>query len=132
MFRIHRALNIACALLIVATSPVRSAGSEDEPAATVRMTVDKKFLPAKVTIRAGRTVEWISEDPKNQHYITTDPRQVKDRSLVQVPKDAKPFTSPVIDPGKRFRCRFTVPGTYKYVCPPHEENNMVGEVVVNQ
>jgi plastocyanin len=95
------------------------------------MTADKKFLPAKVTIRAGQTVEWISEDPGNQHYISTDPGQVKDRSLVQVPKDAKPFTSPSIDPGKRFRYRFTVPGTYKYVCPPHEENNMIGEIVVN-
>lgn len=131
MFRIHRELNIACALFIVATSLVRSTGREDEPATTVRMTVDKKFLPAKVTINAGQTVEWISEDLKNQHYITTDPHLVKDRSLVQVPKDAKPFTSPGIDPGKRFRYRFTVPGTYKYACPPHEENKMVGEVVVN-
>jgi plastocyanin len=132
MFRVPHMLRTASALLIVATPLAQSATAGDEPGATVRMTVDKKFLPAKVTIRVGQTVEWIADDPGHQHSITTDPSKVKDHSLAQVPRGAKPFTFRLIDPGKSFRYRFTVPGTYKYVCPPHEEANMVGEVVVTQ
>jgi plastocyanin len=107
-----------------------SAFAGDAAPTKVRMTVDKKFMPAVVTIKAGDTVEWFGEDPMHQHSITTDPSQVEDRKLVQIPRGAKPFNSGTIDPGKSFRYRFTVPGTYKYVCPPHEQSNMVGEVVV--
>ncbi len=101
-----------------------------ETTAKVHMTLNKKFVPASVTIKAGEWVEWVADDPMHQHSITTDASQVENRKLVQIPAGAKPFNSGLIEPGKSYRVRFTVPGTYKYVCPPHEHSNMVGEIVV--
>ncbi len=101
-----------------------------EPVTKVHMTLNKKFVPASVTIRVGEWVEWVADDPMHQHSITTDPSQVENRKLVQIPAGAKTFNSGLIEPGRSYRVRFTVPGTYKYVCPPHEHSNMVGEVVV--
>jgi plastocyanin len=102
----------------------------DASVVKVRMTVNKKFVPATVTIKVGDSVEWIAEDPFHQHSITTDAQQAEDRKLVQIPPGAKPFNSGLIEPGRSFRYRFTVPGTYKYVCPPHEQSNMVGTILV--
>jgi plastocyanin len=102
----------------------------DASVVKVRMTVNKKFVPATVTIKVGDSVEWIADDPFHQHSVTTDASQVEDRKLVQIPLGAKPFNSGLIEPGKSFRYRFTVTGTYKYVCSPHEQSNMVGTIVV--
>jgi hypothetical protein len=33
-------------------------------------------------------------------------------------------------PGGRFRHTFTEPGRYRYFCPSHEADKMVGEVIV--
>jgi plastocyanin len=107
-----------------------SALAADQPAVTIKMTAKKQFSPAKVTIKVGQTVEWISEDPQHGHDITTDPSEVEDSSLVQIPNGAKPFTSKMLHIGEKFSYKFNVPGTYKYACPPHEANNMVGVIEV--
>ena len=102
----------------------------DASVAKIHMTANKKFVPATVTIKVGDAVEWIADDPFHQHVVTTDALQVEDRKLVQTPSGAKPFTSGLIEPGGSFRYRFTIPGTYKYVCPPHEQSNMMGTIIV--
>ena len=112
------------------TAACMMALAADEPAATVKMTAKKQFVPAKVTIKVGQTVEWVSEDPQHAHDITTDPGEVEDRSLVQIPKGAKQFSSKMLHLGEKFQYRFVVPGTYKYACPPHEANNMTGTIEV--
>ena len=119
-------LAIAIVPMLLATSAIAG----EAAVVKIRMTLNKKFIPATVTIKVGDSVEWIADDPLHQHSITTDPSQVEDRKLVQIPPGAKPFNSGLIDPGKSFRYRFTIPGTYKYVCPPHEQSNMVGAIVV--
>jgi plastocyanin len=39
-------------------------------------------------------------------------------------------TVEIANPGNTYQHTFTVPGTYRYFCQPHESNGMVGEVVV--
>ena len=64
---------LAVGLLLGWTARALASPAEDMKAVTVRMTADKKFVPAKVTIKVGQTVEWIVADPSHQHSITTDP-----------------------------------------------------------
>jgi plastocyanin len=49
---------------------------------------------------------------------------------VAMPAGAQPFNSGKIKPGGSFEQKFSIPGTYKYVCEPHEEMDMKGQVIV--
>ena len=46
--------------------------------------------------------------------------------------NAKEFDSGLISPGKDYSHTFTVPGTYKYFCIPHEAVGMLGTVIVSK
>jgi plastocyanin len=35
-----------------------------------------------------------------------------------------------VSPGEVYRHMFTIPGTYRYFCMPHESSGMLGQVVV--
>ncbi len=98
-------------------------------AATVDMTPGLAFSPAEIRIRTGDTVAW-----RNQtvfaHTVTVDPRLASDPAHVSLPEGAEPFDSATVPAGQVFRHTFTVAGTYRYVCRPHESLNMLGTVIV--
>jgi len=108
-------------------SPALSAGT---PAVVIKMS-DKppKFLPDKVTIKAGQTVEWIN-NAKTLHSVDGDPSMALKPSDVSLPSGAKPFDSGFMKPDMTWDYTFKQPGTYKYTCVPHEKDGMNGEVVV--
>ncbi|MEX0701851.1 MAG: plastocyanin/azurin family copper-binding protein [Planctomycetales bacterium] len=116
-------LLIAFALAQVEEAPAVKA------AAVVEMTNDAKFVPAKVKIKVGETVEWKNRS-KAMHTVTADPDKAKDKSNVMLPEGAAPFDSGKIRPGGAFSHTFTVAGNYKYFCIPHEAKGMIGEVEV--
>ncbi len=88
-----------------------------------------KFVPLTVTIQKGDTVEWIN-NAASLHSVTTNPAVAQDPKDVSAPAGAKPFDSGFMTPGAKWSYTFTVPGTYKYLCLPHEKDHMVGIVVV--
>jgi plastocyanin len=88
-----------------------------------------KFIPMSATIQKGDTVEWIN-NAQSLHSVTTNPAVAQDPKDVSEPKDAKPFDSGFMPPGAKWSYTFTVPGTYKYLCLPHEKDKMTGIVVV--
>jgi plastocyanin len=100
------------------------------PDAVIKMS-DKppKFLPDKVTIKAGQTVEWVN-NAKTLHSVDGDPTMALKPSDVSLPPGAKPFDSGFMKPDMTWDYTFKVPGTYKYTCVPHEKDGMNGEVVV--
>ena len=102
----------------------------DSPTVVVKMS-DKppKFLPDKVTIKAGQTVHWIN-NAKTLHSVDGDPSMALKPSDVSLPPGAKPFDSGFMKPDMTWDYTFKVPGTYKYTCVPHEKDGMNGEVVV--
>jgi len=111
---------------------VAAAAQQSQPV-VVKMTPEKKFVPDKITIKSGQTVEWVNEDKAGMpHEVTTDPDVASDPSNVSIPAGAKPFDSHLIVSGKSFREQFTVPGVYRYACPPHENDGMLGEVTVTK
>jgi plastocyanin len=96
----------------------------------VKMTdTPPKFVPLTVTIDKGDTVEWIN-NAASLHSVTTNPAVAQDPKDVSAPAGAKPFDSGFMTPGAKWSYTFSVPGTYKYLCLPHEKDHMIGVVVV--
>lgn len=95
----------------------------------VTMTDQVEFEPSTVTIKPGQTVEWTNPS-RLVHTVTADPEKAANREHVQLPGEAETFDSGVIRPAETYRQTFTVPGSYRYFCIPHEAAGMVGEIVV--
>lgn len=93
------------------------------------MTDDMTFAPAVLTIPVGTTVQW-ENSSKDDHTVTGDSKRAGNPKDVKIPKGAEPFDSGTVKPGGSFFYTFVVPGTYKYVCVPHEMMGMYGEIDV--
>lgn len=99
------------------------------PAATVSITKERAFEPHSVSITAGQTILWVNYS-RTAHTVTADKEFALSAEHVDLPEGVRPFNSEGILPGEVYRRRFTVPGHYKYFCIPHEEDGMIGEIVV--
>ena len=124
---IYATLIFLGAMCVEASVP---AAPQESEAVIVKMTTEHTFVPDKITIAAGQTVEWVNDDKTSTHEVTTDPDVAVDPSHVSMPEGVTPFDSHLIASGKSFRHQFTVPGVYRYACPPHENDGMLGEVTV--
>ena len=105
------------------------AAATESGVAEVTMGEDS-FKPVSVTIAVGGKVRWRNTSKKDTHTVTNDPKVASDAKDVSMPEGAKAFNSGKIKPGGTFEQTFTIAGTYKYICEPHEEMGMKGEVVV--
>jgi plastocyanin len=97
-------------------------------AAVVEMGFES-YSPADVTIRSGDTVEWRNTSVI-AHTVTDDPGRAKKQGDAGLPAGAQPFDSGNIAAGEIYMRTFTMPGTYRYFCTRHENDGMVGTVVV--
>jgi len=120
------ALGMVCVEAGVAPGPQTSAVT------VVKMGADHKFNPEKITIKAGQTVEWDNEEPNGIHQVTTDENIAADPGDVSNPDGAQAFDSKLMKTGQSFKHQFTVPGVYKYTCPPHENMGMSGQVTATK
>lgn len=117
-------------LLIASCGLGGAAYQPAQPQATVvEMTSGLDFSPEAVTVRRGETIEWRNTSPFT-HTVTAIPELASDPAHVQLPGDAERFNADEIPPGQIYRRMFTVPGTYRYVCLPHEDWGMMGTIVV--
>lgn len=124
-------LLIAGISLIACSGKKKQASSAAPPAAVVEVTDSLKFVPRQVTIKAGETVKWENASVL-VNTVTCDSTLAGKPADVALPPGAKPFDSGNIDPNGTFEYTFTVPGTYKYFCIPHEATGMLGEVIVQK
>ena len=129
MWSLRLALAAAAALVLISAPQAGLARQDAGPAAVVDMTFGLKFVPAEVRIRVGQTVEWRNKSFLT-HTVTFDPALVEDPTRVSVPDGVAPFDSGRIGGGGTWRHTFTTPGTYRYICVPHEGHAMGGVVVV--
>jgi plastocyanin len=136
MSSIPRFAKYICAALIfcsvVCVEPTIPAAPQESETVVVKMTEEHRFMPEKLTIKMGQTVEWVNEDKAMPHEVSTDPNVASDPSNVSEPEGAQVFDSRLIPIGKSFRHQFTVAGLYRYTCPPHENDGMMGEVTVTK
>jgi plastocyanin len=75
---------------------------------------DHWFIPARLSVPIGTTVEWRMVGTQEHDVWAFDGS----------------FHSPTMGPGMRFAHTFTKTGTFKYLCIPHHGDGMYGEVVV--
>ena len=124
-------LGIGAVLVVAAFAGLRlTSAAASTPPLVVRMVdMPATFQPAQLTIKVGETVEWKNVG-NSVHHASSDPSTAVNPSEVSNPAGAKPFDSGFLQPGQSFTYTFTVPGTYKYICAPHETSGMLGEVVV--
>lgn len=117
-----------CVLLTLLPSPAKAANSP----VVIKM-ADKApyYAPEKISIKAGDTVKWVN-DGQSVHSVSTTVANAQNPKDTSMPKGAQAFDSGFIPPGGDFSHTFTVPGTYKYFCLPHEKEGMVGFVVVKK
>ncbi len=114
---------LSASLLMMTTAPQAGA------ATIVTMTNHMQFSPATVTVHAGATVAW-KNISQLVHTVTDVPRLAIHAADAALPAGAKPFNSKYVAPGHSYRHTFTVPGTYRYFCVPHEAAGMLGVVKV--
>src|SRR3981081_1212062 len=120
MFSTLRSAICICATLIFSTAvyveATIPAAPQESDAVVVKMTPERAFMPEKITIKVGQTVEWVNDDKTMPHEVTTDPNVASDPSNVSIPEGAEPFDSRLITSGKSFQRQFTIPGLYRYAC----------------
>lgn len=97
--------------------------------AVVEMNNALDFLPDTVRVTAGEQVVWRNTSDL-VHTVTGDPGAALQAENVVLPEGARPFDSGDLVPGASFAHTFTVAGTYRYVCVPHEPAGMLGIVIV--
>lgn len=122
---------IATVAGLVGAAVMAHAAHATEPAAVVKLINELKFTPAKVTVKVGDTVQWRNVSAL-VHTVTDDPDRVAKVADYALPEGAKPFNSGKIKPKATYEHTFSVPGTYKYFCIPHEGAGMIAEVVVTK
>ena len=121
------AVAIAAALALL-PDPAKAAGGP----IVIKM-YDKApfYAPEKVSIKAGESVRWVN-DGETVHSVSTAASNAQNPKDAAMPKGAVSFDSGFIPPGGDYSYTFTVPGTYRYFCLPHEKAGMVGVVVVKK
>ena len=121
--RLRRAvaiLSIPAVFVVARMALPRLAAGATSPAVVTMTDAPPAFVPAKLTIKVGDEVDWRNTG-QVMHSVTANP---------PLPAGAQSFDSGFMPPGATFTHKFTVAGTYHYVCMPHANSGMVGEIVV--
>jgi plastocyanin len=128
-FNVRQLVLGSCMLTVAGGGCASEPKQPSQPAAaTVKMNLHS-FDPDSVTIHAGEAVFW--KNPSIAwHTVTADPAKAKKPEDVLLPAGAETFDSGKVNSGQSYWRVFTVPGTYRYFCQPHETKGMVGEIVV--
>ena len=121
------ALAIAASLALL-PNPARAASNP----IVIKMADQQPFYtPDKVAIKVGDTVQWVNGG-QTIHSVSTTAANAQNPKDTSMPKGATAFDSGFIPPGGDYSYTFTVPGTYRYFCLPHEKAGMVGVIVVKK
>jgi len=98
-----------------------------------------KFRPASLTVSVGTTLVWRNTS-KQGHTVTAYEEQIPDSadyfasggfsSEEEARTQYSNSSAGVLGAGETYEHEFTVPGTYSYVCLPHERVGMAGNIEV--
>jgi plastocyanin len=129
LWTLRWALLVALGLAFVGLARPAEAPRDRGPGAAVHMTDARRFEPGQVKVRRGDTVTWQNRSSLT-HTVTDDGSKARRRESWALPDGAASFDSGSVAPGGTWSHRFTVPGTYRYFCQPHEADGMNATVEV--
>ncbi len=92
---------------------------------------DNYFDPPGLSIEPNDRVVWIvKENAQGDGHTVTAYHPSQDRPL-RIPAGARPWNSgPMTQIGQSYSYLFALPGVYDYFCALHEQQGMVGRVIV--
>ncbi len=92
---------------------------------------DHYFGPPGLSVRPGDRVVWVlRENAQGDGHTVTAYHPSQDRPL-RIPPGASPWNSGLFtEIGQTYSYLFSVPGVYDYFCALHEQQGMVGRVIV--
>ncbi len=109
-------LGIALGVSVAGTFAATAVAAPTEQAVRVEMASNpNRFDPVNVTVPVGSTVTWV--DVSGTH-TTTSYDGLWDSGARR------------LDVGETYSYTFNQPGVYRYYCVPHEDQGMIGTVVV--
>jgi plastocyanin len=94
-------------------------------AARVDMNDQLTFAPKEIEVAVGEEVTWRNIG-KVGHTVTADKSKAADPSLVGIPAGTRAWDSGLVNEGQSFSRKFDEPGTYRYICIPHEGARRAG------
>lgn len=93
-------------------------GGVRDPAVTTVLMFKYRFCPRAIAVARGTTVRWINVDKRTSHSIWL--------------RDAGEAESVRLFNMESHQVTFLRPGTFPYVCGPHEQHEkMLGQITVN-
>lgn len=96
------------------------------PAVIISATDQQTFDPAMEKVTTGEIIEWQNKSSVVHNIVFSNDVSVSDPGLAT---DSEPALSDAsLEPGGVWQVKFTVAGTYNYLCTIH--NAMVGTIVV--
>jgi len=124
----------------VALAGCLSAGGQSNGDHDVGMS-SSRFLPGEYAVAPGTTVVW-KNTSSHSHTVTAYESGIPDEAdffasgdFASLDAARDGWTSGLkgaIETGDAYEHTFTVPGTYKYFCIPHEQNGMIGTIEVTE
>jgi plastocyanin len=126
---------IGALIVVVATACDGPATAAMQPnsqplSSAVSMTENPyRFQPVMLNVPAGTAVTWTNTGSE-PHTVTADPSKAANRADASLPAGVEPWDSGLLTGGQSYSHTFTVAGTYKYFCIPHEALGMVATITV--
>jgi plastocyanin len=111
------AVALAAAPAVADSSPSAGRGPQKKKIEVA----DNFYNPKKLTVNLKSRITWVWSD---------ESADVHDVKLVSAPKDFKKFQTEPASAGYVYSKTLTKPGTYKFICTLHEEDNMRMTIVV--
>lgn len=100
------------------------------------MTADLTFHPRTLRVRAGETVSFVNQ-ASDGHTVTARQEGLPDGAeyfasggFSSEAEARREVAEGLVDPGARYEVSFERAGTYRYYCIPHEDQGMMGTIVV--
>ena len=111
-----------------------SCSSSDGTGTAVSMAEGQRFEPAELTTTVGSTVTWTNDSSESHTVTAYSTAEVYFASGGATSEETArdEVADGLLDEGETFEMTFDEPGTYQYFCIPHEEQGMVGTIIVEE
>jgi plastocyanin len=119
---------------VLVTLALASCSSSDGTGTSVSMSEGQRFEPAELTTTVGSTVTWTNDSSESHTVTAYDTAEVYFASGGATSEDEArdAVADGLLDDGETFEFTFEEPGTYQYFCIPHEDQGMVGTIIVEE